>query len=69
MYSLFSGYLQTLLQIDRGSCGYYLGFRSETCKFEVKEFGKIRNDMIIVLFYLHFSSAKVFCGANWTQQD
>lgn len=28
------------LQVNRGSCGYYFSSRGETCRFEVKEFGK-----------------------------
>ena len=28
-------------QINRGSCRYFVATRGETCRFEVKEFGKL----------------------------
>ena len=57
---LIAAYYMYYSQIDRGSCRYYWQSRSETCNFEVKEFGKDQSNFrhnhfdTIIQFYQGF---------------
>ena len=54
------------LQINRGTCGYYSSSRGETCRFEVKEFGKNKVVLDFIVIMSSYSFAKIFCAAEWS---